>query len=252
MIGFNGGLIGAARETSFNQSVPGVWTPREQLKAKRALLWPPNVGEDPYYNNVLLLLRADGANGSTTILDESSYARTMTAYADANLSTSQVKFGTASLYFDGANDYVEGPSSADWALVDTDYCVEFWIYPVGSQLTASGIIGTYTGWNSYAGKWQIIMTGSTLYAMTSGGSYGISATLTASTWSHVAWVRAGTTASLYVNGISQASTSANNYTNYAPIRLGTAFNVFSGYLDDIRITKGVARYTSNFTPPGAL
>lgn len=251
MIGLNGGLIGKDRSTSTSASLPGVWTPGEQVKAKRSLLWPLNQGEDPYFANVLLLLRADGVNGSTTITDGSIYARTMTAYANAQISTAQSKFGGASLYFDGTGDYVEGPSSSDWVL-NTDYCIEFWIYPVGSQALASGIIGTYAGWNSYSGKWQIVMTGSTIYAMTSSGSYGINATLTAATWSHIAWVRNGATTSLYVNGTSVTSTASVDYLNTDPIRLGTGFSVFNGYLDDIRITKGVPRYTANFTPPGAL
>lgn len=251
MFDASGRLLGKPRTTSTAASVPGLWTMQQQLEAKRSISWPFNQGEDPYFANVLLLLRADGVNGSTTITDNSIYARTMTAYADAQISTAQSKFGGASLYFDGTGDYVEGPSSSDWVL-DTDHCIEFWIYPVGSQALASGIIGTYTGWNSYSGKWQIVMTGSTIYAMTPSGNYGLNTTLTAATWSHVAWVRNGTTTSFYVNGTSVTSTASADYNNYAPIRLGTGYSVFNGYLDDIRITKGVPRYTANFTPPGAL
>ena len=111
MIGFNGGLIGKDRSTSASQSVPGVWTLREQLKAKRSLLWPPNAGEDPYYGNVSLLLYGDGANGSTTITDSSPTPKTVTAVGNAQISTAQSKFGGASIAFDGAGDYLIVPST---------------------------------------------------------------------------------------------------------------------------------------------
>jgi hypothetical protein len=104
MIGFNGGLIGKDRSTSASQSVPGVWTLREQLKAKRSLLWP---SEDPYYGNVSLLLRGNGTNGSTTIIDSSPSPKTVTAFGNAQISTAQSKFGGSSIAFDGTGDYLD-------------------------------------------------------------------------------------------------------------------------------------------------
>ena len=106
MIGFNGGLIGKDRSTSFSQSVPGVWNLGEQLKAKRAGLWAANADEDPYFNNVSLLLRGNGINGSTTIIDESATPKTVTVYGNAQISTAQSKFGGASIYLDGTGDYL--------------------------------------------------------------------------------------------------------------------------------------------------
>ena len=84
-------------------------------------------------------------------------------------------------------------------------------------------------------------------------------TSTANAWQHVAWCRSGTTLRGYTNGIQIFSTIfSNNLTNtsqvtvgYAPAGPGGNNYILNGYIDDLRITKGVARYTANFTPPTA-
>jgi len=268
MIGFNGGLIGAARETSFNQSVPGVWTPREQLKAKRALLWPPNVGEDHYYNNVSLLLRGDGTNGSTTILDESFSPKTVTAYGNAQISTAQSKYGGSSLYFDGTGDYLGLPDSSDFATGTSNFTLECWYYPIAKLTNYPRIFqvgtaawGTSDNWtfldrhNSANTKfaWACVAFGGNAMLMTS------TTTVTNNTWYHLAVVRDGSTFRLFVNGVQEdtytnagAVTSSASTAAWVGSAAGAGDSTNNGYIDDLRFTKGVARYTSNFSPPGPL
>jgi hypothetical protein len=256
MIGFNGGLIGAARETSAIPSVPGVWTPREQLKAKRVNLWP----SDPYFPNVSLLLRGNGTNGSTIIVDESSSPKTVTAVGNAQISTAQSKYGGASLYFDGAvSTRLICSSSSDFAFGTSAYTVEAWIRATNY---ASGQGSIFDSGNA-SGAFDFFLTNSGSLGI---GIYGVGNLFTTSAsavalnqWTHAAVARSSTSASdtrIYVDGILAATgTDSTNWTTATTPSVG-GINIlqysYIGYIDDLRITKGVARYTSNFTPPGAL
>jgi len=256
MLGFNGGLIGAARETSFNQSVPGVWTPREQLKAKRASLWPPSAGEDPYFANVSLLLRGDGTNGSTAIIDESPSPKTITVVGNAQISTAQSKYGGSSIAFDGSGDYLAITDSSAFEFGSGDFTIELWFYMLSlptSFTMFGGSSGTnfYFGVGTYSGnRYLVSYNGLTELNQTSGVS------ITAGVWHHAAHCRSNGTARLFLNGQLVRSGSFGSITGTTGYRVG-ASPFYSnywwyGYIDDLRITKGVARYTSNFTPPGAL
>ena len=252
MIGFNGGLIGAARETSSAQSVPGVWTPREQLKAKRAGVWPPNAGD---FANVSLLLRANGTNGSTAIIDESYTPKTITVVGGAQISTAQSKFGGSSLYLDGSGDYLTGPSNnADFNFGTGDFTIEAFAYPVE---TRNGTIFCYRS-NSSDG---VIVIQNQYQWFAKVGDVSISGgSVTLNSFSHIAAVRASGVLTLYVNGTSVSSNSSATYNVTGSalhvVRIGVVSEATSlqwkGYIDDLRITKGVALYISNFTPPGAL
>ena len=250
MIGFNGGLIGKARETSSAQSVPGVWTPQEQLKAKRAILWPT---EDPYFANVSLLLRGDGANGSTTILDESYSPKTVTAVGNAQISTAQSKYGGSSILFDGTGDYLTVASNAGFVFGTGDFTVELWIRTAD---TAGGLVTRIAGG---AGNWDLVLNVSSVYFQSQYNAtnlYNRSATtILDNNWHHLAVCRSGTSHRCFFDGVQQGATvtDSNNYSGTGDLRIGSdAYGDFNGYIDDLRITKGVARYTSNFTPPGAL
>jgi len=264
MIGFNGGLIGKTRSPSADPSVPGVWTLREQLEAKRADLWPQNAGEDQYFNNVSLLLRGDGTNGSTTFTDSSSNNFTITAAGNAQISTTQSKYGDSSMYFDGAGDYIQSPSSSAFAYGTGDFTVEMWLYPINgvsglrtfyNNLLSAGNNNGFYLWTqpASAGFYSIdLLPSNGAYIINSSGN-----NIAAAAWSHFAVCRSGTTVRIFVNG-SQVST-ATMTTNITatqirlanPLGNGSGID-WNGYIDDLRITKGIARYTTTFTPPGAL
>jgi hypothetical protein len=256
MIGFNGGLIGKDRSTSASQSVPGVWTLREQLKAKRSLLWPSNAGEDPYYGNVSLLLKGNGTNGSTTIIDSSPSPKTVTAFGNAQISTAQSKFGGASIAFDGAGDYLDVGSNSAFGYGLSDFTIEFWVYRNAST-ALQVFVDHRIGVSLRVAPTLYIISNSIRY-YTNGGNRITGGTLASTQWVHVALSRSGSSTRLFLDGVQTGSTytDSNNYID-SPVRVGGANDGSSvaslnGYLDDLRITKGIARYTSNFTPPGAL
>lgn len=174
---------------------------------------------------------------------------------DAKVSTAQYKYGTGSMYFDGSGDYLSVPDNPLLELESGDFTIEAWIYVV-SYVSTSAIITKGTGVSS---PFLIYIGGSseiTFYASTTGSSWTISdlrfATNPAtSTWHHIAVTRSGSTFRTFFNGTLANSTtlSGSLLNNSSPLWVGYYNAAFNGYIDDLRITKGYARYTSNFTPP---
>jgi hypothetical protein len=211
---------------------------------------------DPYYNYTSLLLHMDGTNASTNFVDAGPSALTVTAAANAQISTTQSKFGAASGYFDGTGDSLTIPANSVFALGTGNYTIEGWFYSLTSGSSLRGMIDfrtAATGTNGLMlrendGGFLVYLNNATILSTTTGR--------VANQWQHVALVRNGTTVTLYVDGVSQTSvTSSTNLTDNAMRISGfvdTQSSVFTynGYMDDLRITK-YARYTSVFTPPAA-
>jgi hypothetical protein len=173
---------------------------------------------------------------------------------NAQISTTQSKFGGSSMYFDGAGDYLVVPDApASEVFGSGDFTVEFWMY---ANTVASGTrdcFGIYDG-----GSTGIIVgqVGANVrfFCENSGAIITSSTTISASQWYHIAAVKSGTTGALYINGTSvgTATISSPSNTNFSIGRAGNFNgNYFDGYIDDFRITKGYARYTANFTAPTA-
>ena len=215
---------------------------------------------DEEFDKVSLLLHGDGTNGSTTIVDSSSSPKAVTAVGDAQISTAQSKFGGASLAFDGTGDYLTVPSSADFAFGTGDFTVEFWLKSQNSS-NQRGIlqISDATGGlsTSYAnGLVFYFPTGSgSIGAVVNGaGLQSANNILSLNTWYHVAATRSGTSFAMFVDGVQIITSTSSANLTASNLAVGGYYNtsyLLNGYIDDLRITKGVARYTSNFTPPTA-
>jgi hypothetical protein len=197
----------------------------------------------------------DGTNGSTTFTDNSSNALTVTANGNAQISTAQSKFGGASGLFDGTGDFLTTPSNAVVAVGTGDFTVEAWVRRTSGG-TFSTVVGTRPDSGSYADAWTLGVDGSNnLYLYTNGFiAQSAGGLITLDTWHHIAVVRSGTAVRMYHNG-TQVATGTNSQ-DFSRQILAVGANVngdqaFAGYIDDLRITKGVARYTANFTPPTA-
>jgi hypothetical protein len=208
------------------------------------------VSGDVNYNNVSLLLHFDGANGSTTFTDNSPNTKTVSKFGDAQISTTQSKFGGASGYFDGNGDYLTS-SSSDFSFGSGDFTVEGWMYVVNSDVYRS--IANFT--TSSNNNTLCIINNALLWY--DGGTHRAeSNTFAQNTWHHFAVTRSSGKIRIFVNG-TKSNTDYTSFSNInsGSVRIGTnGFSSsfwFNGYLDDIRITKGVARYTENFTPPTA-
>ena len=209
---------------------------------------------DPDFANVSLLLHGDGANGSTTIIDSSPSPKTVTAVGNAQISTAQSKFGGASLAFDGNWDYLTIPPSVDMSLGAADFTIELWAR--FSTASFNGLFQLSSGYlNALVRGPAAGVADNGFWGIYHGTSFLQSNQVpSVNTWQHVAYVRSSGITKLYIDGVQIISTSDN--TNYADqyFTIGgwySSLNLLNGYIDDFRITKGVARYTANFTPPTA-
>ncbi len=207
---------------------------------------------DAYYPQVAALLHFDGTNGSTVITDNSKNNLTVTATNGAFISTVQSKFGGASVFLDGTNDYLVTPTASAFTFGTNDFTVELWIYQTVSSvgaykvLVGDNIYGSVGGWQLYSYNNQLnLWKGGTELIAPSG-------TLTLNSWNHVVWTRSSGNNRIFING-TQVGTTVSDSTNYVSsvIYIGASktntFN-FAGYIDEFRITNGYARYTGNFTP----
>jgi hypothetical protein len=203
--------------------------------------------------NPSLLLHMDGTNGSTNFIDSSLNNFEIMPYGAAQISTAQYKFGGASGYFDGAQgSYIQTSlSEYNW---NQDFTAEMWIY--------------YTGGNDNEGVFSILAVGNIqpglgglhLYidqsanlVLNNGVSYvGQGLPITLNTWTHIAITRKNGINRLFQNGILTLEASQEYPVENAIIQIGAAPNYgfyYYGYIDELRIIKGYAAYTSNFTPP---
>lgn len=261
MIGLNGGLIGSQRSAN-NTTASGIWTDNEQVLLKRVSSWP--TGGDPYYANTSLLLHMDGSNGSTTFTDNSSNALTVTANGNAQISTTQSKFGGSSGYFDGSGDYLDVTEVSSVLTPGTgDFTLEGWFYTNASATYRSGwrtgANDSFRGvflWNQSANQLMLLINGTNYFEGTNNTTTAAGTGPSSSTWFHLAVVRSSGVFTAYLNGTSKII--VNNQTSHsittAINRIGASNSNsehWNGYMDDLRFTKGIARYTSNFTPPTA-
>jgi len=220
---------------------------------------------DLYRSNVSLLLHGDGTNGSTTIIDSSPSPKEMTAIGNAQVSTAQSKpgFGGSSLLFDGNGDAFKTPRSAAFDFGTGDFTVECWCYIAAARTNA---LLFSTAGNNGSGDWRgflleySISRGLFAAWRSSSGttSCQYSTTPPTETWQHVAFARSSGTSRLFIDGqVVQTAANTGTIADASP-SLDTAVGAgangtdsFNGYIDEFRVTKGVARYTANFTLPTA-
>jgi hypothetical protein len=191
------------------------------------------------------------ANFTNAGIPDYSMMNNLETVGNAQVSTTQSKFGTGSMYFDGTGDWLFTPSKSAITSLGGDFTVEMWIYretgnnyffSVGDTQTSSGI-------EVYIGS-----SGTALNVYSNNGIRITTSPFAATTWTHIALVRSGSTVTLYVSG-SSVGTWSSSATFSGAIYVGAEFyggsvtGSMNGYIDDFRITNGYARYTSTFTPP---
>ena len=180
-------------------------------------------------------------------------------------STTINKFGTGAIGINGtssSSDYITVPSNTIHNLGSSDFTIEFWLYVVSNPSVAAGLItrASFSGNTGYSiilyPGYVGFIIGTTLYVQTAASS------ISTTTWTHIAFVRSGTSGRFFINGTQSGSTvTINNFTDAStPLAIGalntaTGWNVnytLTGIMDDIRITKGIARYNATFTTPSKL
>lgn len=208
---------------------------------------------DPYWSSVKLLLGFEGADASTTVTDESSAAHgTASVFGNAQIDTAQFQFGTSSALFDGSGDGFTFANNADYNFGTGAFTVECWI-----RTTTVG------GTRFILGKWGNAVLGWILYQSGSALSFNVSTTgtdnivqlsggtLTTNTWTAVCVDYDGSKYRLYKDGamVGSSTTARNIFAASVPLAVGmnseNSSFYFSGWIDEVRITKGVARYASD-------
>jgi hypothetical protein len=173
---------------------------------------------------------------------------------NAQISTSVVKYGTGSLAFDGAGDYLVAPSNAIFNMGTGNFTIECWAYPQ-TQIESYPALFNLTGTADLSVAYNHGEGTANSFSMLTGGTRtSASVTSSVNAWYHIAIVRNGTTVTLYIDGTSRATTTNSSTLGGTTCTIGvygTGFETtaFKGYLDEFRITKGYARYIANFTPP---
>jgi hypothetical protein len=194
---------------------------------------------------------------------DSTAKNVLETVGNAQVSTTQAKFGTTSMYFDGTGDYLITPSSTSSPIQSFsfpgDYTIECWVR-TSSFSTDQGIFDTRNSGVSTLGVTVFFDTNSKINLFMNGLTRITSSTsYSTNTWYHIALVRSGSTNTLYVDGTSVGTYTFSSSLTDNSLTVGSVVNFrdttstyhFNGYMDDLRITKGYARYTTTFTPPTA-
>jgi hypothetical protein len=191
------------------------------------------------------------------IIDKSQTAFNAVLAGNTQSSTTQTKYLSSSMYFDGSGDYIEVSHDPVFNLTK-DFTIECWAY-FDSLSSNRVIIEKYDNTNS--ASWE-------LYWRSTGSSIAFYAdatpllqdpstsTVTTGQWYHIAVSRTGSTVKLFIDGTEvDSATSSTAFTTTVPMQIGRQrvnnTNHVNGYLSDVRITNGLGRYTANFTPPTA-
>lgn len=254
IIAFSRNRAGVTYATTSDAMTGEFTLPVSEVSEHVAIALP--VEGDPHWSNVVLAMHMDDEG----LTDLKGHAVTLTG--NAARSAAQSKFGGYSAYFDGTGDRLSILSSLDWSMGNT-FTIEFWMYTL--NMPASGnncrivMIGTNAQYTAFAIGFGA--TGAISFGVPASGTKGIGSSagvVTINSWDHYAICVNNSTGYLYKNGTSiatptvittQTSGAVPLYIGYDTV--GTVDHNFRGYVDDLRITKGVARYTADFTPPAA-
>ncbi len=213
-----------------------------------------------------LLIHSDTYDWDLNFEDSSQSAHVITPYSQAHHSTDLQHFGTSAMYFDGAGDYLSIQDHEGFHFGIDNFTIDLWVH----HLANSGNYENYVNYSDHGGTAThgfLIRRKPDLtlqILIDSDGSgweyiYSTTETISSNGWHHIAIVRDGNTIKPFLDG-NLMTVSNPNYSNSissAPsiLTIGAEFEggagvwSISGYIDEVRISKGIARWTSNFTPP---
>lgn len=217
---------------------------------------------DLLYSLTSLICNFEGANGATSTTDASPIGHSITFNGDAQISTARAAEGSSSVLFDGTGDYLTIADAASLQL-SGDFTIEFQFYPEDGPSVAQSVVYVQDGLTYVAQAFLWTGTNLVFYSSSNGSTWDIAnavlvaSSLSTGAWSgHVAVTRTDNTYSTYHNG-SRTSTFTNSSTPISGYSTSVGArpngnNLFQGNVDQLRITKGAARYTgaSYIVPTG--
>ena len=250
-LGNSNNLIVVGGRTNTSQYVYGYISSARVVKGTAvytAAFTPPTAPLTAITNTQLL------CNFTNAAIFDNTGKNDLETVGNAQISTSVVKYGTGSMYFDGTGDSLNIVSSSNLIFGSGNFTVEFWMYTsdAAADVISKRASGGYGAFGIYISGANTIQG----YVSTTGTSWVFTGTrtFTNNVWAHIALVRDGSSIYLYLDGSQSTSGSVSTsalMSETNPVIIGgTRGNGdFVGYIDDLRITKGVARYTANFTVP---
>jgi hypothetical protein len=239
---------------------------RPQIHGPIRPAWVPGVG-DPYWSSVslamhfdlnppeqmatVLHLRFEGVHGGTAFVDDTDKA--VARNGGAITSRDHCKYGDASGYFDGAGDYLSLATNTAFDFGTGDLTIEMWVRAQHFIANPDGTLPCLI--SRSLGNWSLLLdaSGALVWQDSTGAALTSSVLLGAQQWHHIAIVRASGTLTLYIDGQPGGSAAnTQNYTHTSVLFIGSSTatqGFFAGYIDDLRVCKGFARYTASFLPP---
>lgn len=218
----------------------------------------PAEGSDPYQTSVSTLIKVGGTSGSNSIVNKDN---SITVVGGVQASTTITKFGS-SASFDGSSGYLD-LGSTPGRLGPGDFTVEVWLYILPQTSLFPTVFSNYGTWGTNTGEFALFVGHSSsdrsrIQVSFDGAFPAIRSTIpyATSTWTHVAVVRLNNIVTLYLDGKANGSfvSSKDVVGNRGISWIGNAGDepgrgYYNGYMEEFRITSGIARYTGNFTPP---
>lgn len=212
-------------------------------------------------SNVVLLLHADNVGNGNFV--DSSFSSKQVNSVGGIVSSEIAKFGLGSIYFDGIDDFLELLDSLDWFFFDQDLTIDLWVRfaELPSNGSAVKLISQWQDTSNlqYAYLYKDVGIFQSIFAVQFAAQSlvyveGDINSIVIDVWYHLAYVRFGNNFSVYLGGLKvgevvDSDSLPDMAGNLFIGQNGNSIQYFKGYIDELRISKGVARWTGNFTPP---
>ena len=208
---------------------------------------PPTAPPTAIANTQLLL------NFTDTAIIDSTGRNVLETVPDAKTSSVVTKFTGGSMSFDGTGDYLAMPLSENTGFGTGDFTIEGWAYLNATSGFSTIIANRVSGSDSTTGRWSLAFRNTALEFFVNGSALISSGTVSTLTWTHFAITRSSNSVRLFLNGTQVGSTTSLT-TNLLSLATwiganGAGTEPLNGYIQDLRITRGYARYAANFTAP---
>ena len=190
--------------------------------------------------------------GTGEFITVNKAAKVTSRFGDSQLDTAQKKFGTASILLDGTEDNVKVPDDTDFGFGSANWCLEAFIRP--GSVTGTQRIFDLRNASATDTAPTMYLNGTALHYAVGNTSQINGGTLSTGTWYHVAVARNAGTTKLFLDGTELGTyTDANDYGTTKPLIIGSNYaaspvEAFNGHVDEVRVSKGSARFTAGFTP----
>lgn len=229
---------------------------------------PQNNIPDPYFGNVALLLRGEGADASTTFIDYSPNAATVTKNNNVQMDTARMRNNRPSIKFGASDDWLRVPDAAYFDLATNDFTIEAWCWWDTFPSNDGGLFDYMENFQSWpASSWELYFpTGGGMRwtawdNVANGHSVAYATDPPTGQWTHIAINRTGRYTRLFYDGVLKGTLDTGGPTTHfqeasVPLYIGgfklyDQTNTLSGWISECRITIGYGRYPAAFTPPEA-